>query len=416
MERAQHTNGFDTRAVTVGEKRADRADAVGDVVSPIHLASTFALERLDPSLSLEDVDPDAGEYLYSRLANPTRRALEKRLASLEGGEHAMAFSSGTAGIAAVGLSVLEPGDRLVAFEDLYAGTKRMFTDLFGERFDVDVVFVDATNLDEVAAAIDDSTSLVWLETPTNPLIRLCDVAAIVELAHDREALVGVDNTFLSPYFQRPLELGADLVAHSTTKYLNGHSDSIGGAVITDDANLAEQLSLTQQITAGSMLSPFDSYLTLRGLKTLPLRMRKHEENAMALAEFLADHPAVTAVHYPGLDSHPQHDLASRQQSGFGGVLSFDLAGTQDDAISFLESLDEFALAVSLGGVESLIELPAAMTHEPLDPAQREAIGITDTLVRMSVGVEDVGDLQADLERALANVPAAGSEEAAAADD
>ncbi|WP_290818931.1 PLP-dependent aspartate aminotransferase family protein [Halovivax sp.] len=406
MNRDDRTNEFDTRAVTVGEKPADRADAAGDVVSPIHLASTYALDGLDPSLSLEDVDPDAGEYLYSRLANPTRRALEKRLASLEGGDHAMAFSSGTAAIAAVCLSVLRPGDRLVAFEDLYAGTKRMFTDLFGERFDVDVVFVDATDPDEVAAAIDDRTALVWLETPTNPLIRLCDVAAIAELAHDRGALVGVDNTFLSPYFQRPLELGADLVAHSTTKFLNGHSDSIGGAVITDDADLAEQLSLTQQITAGSVLSPFDSYLTLRGLKTLPLRMRKHEENAMVLAEFLAGHPAVSAVHYPGLDSHPQHDLATRQQSGFGGVLSFELAGDRDDAVAFLESLEEFALAVSLGGVESLIELPAAMTHEPLDPETRRELGITDTLVRMSVGVEDAADLRADLAQGLSRVPAA----------
>ena len=401
MPEHDRTAGFDTRAVTTGEDPADHG--VGDVVSPIHLASTYELPELDPTLSLEDVDPDAGEFLYGRLSNPTRHTLETRLASLEGGEHAMAFSSGTAAIAAVALSVLQPGDRLVAFEDLYAGTKRMFSELFAERFDVDVVFVDATDVDEVAAAVDDRTSLVWLETPTNPLIRLCDIEAIAEIAHDHSAVVGVDNTFLSPYFQRPLELGADLVAHSTTKYLNGHSDSIGGAVITDNPALAEELTQTQQITAGSMLSPFDSYLTLRGLKTLPLRMRTHEANAMALAEFLEDHPAVTAVHYPGLASHPQHDLAARQQSGFGGVCSFELAGDQDDAIAFLESLEHFALAVSLGGVESLIELPAAMTHEPLDPDDRREIGITDTLVRMSVGVEDVEDLRADLAQGLERV-------------
>ncbi len=408
MHDSDRMAAFDTRTVTAGERMTAHQGGYGDVVSPIHLASTYALEELNPSLSLEDVDPDAGEYLYSRLSNPTRRALENRLASLEGGEHGLAFASGTAAIAAIGLSVLEPGDRLVAFEDLYAGTKRMFTELFGERFDVDVVFVDATDPDAVAAAVDDRTALVWLETPTNPLIRLCDVAAIADLAHDHDALVGVDNTFLSPYFQRPLELGADLVAHSTTKYLNGHSDSIGGAVVTDDADLADELALTQQITAGNMLSPFDSFLTLRGLKTLSLRMRQHERNAMALAEFLEAHPAVSAVHYPGLESHPQHDLATRQQSGFGGVLSFELAGTQDDAIAFLESLDEFALAVSLGGVESLIELPAAMTHEPLDPETREAIGITDTLVRMSVGVEDVDDLRADLAQGLERVSAVES--------
>ncbi|AGB14849.1 cystathionine beta-lyase/cystathionine gamma-synthase [Halovivax ruber XH-70] len=408
MHEPERSTAFDTRAVTAGEKALAHEGGYGDAVSPIHLASTYGLEALDPSMGLDDVDPDAGQYLYGRLSNPTRRALENRLASLEGGEHAMAFASGTAAIAAVGLSILEPGDRLVAFEDLYAGTKRMFTELFARRFDVEVTFVDATDVDAVDAAIDERTKLVWLETPTNPLLRLCDIEAIAELAHDRDALVGVDNTFLSPYFQQPLDLGADLVAHSTTKYINGHSDSIGGAVITDDAALAEELELTQQITAGGVLSPFDSYLTLRGVKTLPLRMRQHESNAMALAEFLDDHPAVRAVHYPGLESHPQHDLATRQQSGYGGVLSFELAGTQDDAIAFLDELSEITLAVSLGGVESLIELPAAMTHEPLDPAQRDAIGITDTLCRLSVGVEDVDDLRADLERGLERVSAVES--------
>ncbi|WP_232688376.1 trans-sulfuration enzyme family protein [Halobacterium zhouii] len=370
----------------------------GDVVSPIHLASTFALPELDADLSLEDVDPADGQFLYSRLNNPTRHALEQRLAALEGGDHGFAFASGTSAIATAAMACVEPGDHVVAFDDLYAGTRRMFETLLRDRFDVDVSFVDATDPENVADALRPETTLVWMETPTNPLLKLCDVEAIADLAHDAGARLGVDNTFLSPYFQRPLELGADVVAHSTTKYLNGHSDSVGGALVTSDDAFAEEVGFLQQVGLGNVLAPFDAYLVLRGTKTLAPRMRDHEANALAIAEHLESRDEVEAVHYPGLESHPQHDLARIQQSGYGGIFSFELAGDLQDAKRFLEALEEFSLAVSVGGVESLVELPAAMTHEPIPKAEREAQGITDTLVRMSVGIEHVDDLVRDLER------------------
>lgn len=389
---------FETLAVTAGEEPFRTGSDAGDVVSPLHLASTFALPGLDTEMSLEDVDPDAGEFVYSRLSNPTRHALETRLAALEGGDHAMAFSSGTAAIFTTILSVVEPGDHLVAFDDLYAGTRRMLEEVFAARLNVGVTFVDATETAAVEAAVTDETSFVWMETPTNPKLELCDIAAIAEIADRADATFGVDNTFASPYFQRPLELGADVVAHSATKYLNGHSDTVGGAVVTSDDVLADQLQFHQQVGVGDMLAPFDSYLVLRGLKTLPMRMRQHERNATAIADYLEAHEAVSEVYYPGLESHPQHDLACEQMDGFGGILSFELAGDIDDAATFLEALDEFTLAVSVGGVESLIELPAGMTHEPLSQAEREALGITETLIRVSAGVEATADLLADLER------------------
>jgi cystathionine gamma-lyase len=390
---------FDTRAVTHGEGR--RRMAAEDVVVPLHLTSTYEIAEIDPDASLEDLDPDAGEYLYSRLSNPTRNALEHRLASLEGGQHAMAFASGTSAIVATVMACVEPGDHVVAFEDLYGGTKTMLSRLFEERLGVEVSFVDARDPQNVASHLGAETSLVWMETPTNPLMRLCDIAAIADLAHDVGAVLGVDNTFASPVLQRPLELGADVVVHSTTKYLNGHSDSLGGAVVTDDACLASEVQFLQQVGMGNVLSPFDAFLTLRGVKTLPLRMERHEANAGAIAEFLAEHPRVTQVHYPGLASHPQHDLAARQMDGFGGVLSFEVDGDLDDVAAFLGSLSAFPLAVSLGGVESLIEHPATMTHSPLTPDDRAALGITDSLVRVSVGVENVDDLIADLDTGLA---------------
>ncbi|MFC7214872.1 trans-sulfuration enzyme family protein [Saliphagus sp. GCM10025334] len=396
---------FETRAVTAGEEPFRVGSEAGDVSTPIHLSSTFALPGLDTDLSLEDVDPDRGEFLYSRLSNPTRHALEKRLASLEGGEHAMAFSSGTAAIFTTLLSAVEPGDHLVAGDDLYAGTRRMLESVFRDRLGVDVTFVDGSDTAAVEATVTDDTVMVWMETPTNPRMGLCDVAAIAEIAESYDALLGVDNTFASSYFQRPLELGADVVAHSTTKYLNGHSDSIGGAVVTSDDDLADEIEFQQQVGVGDMLAPFDSYLVLRGLKTLPMRMRQHEANAMAVAEFLEGHEAVTDVYYPGLESHPQHDLATRQMEGYGGILSFELDGELEDAKRFLEAVEEFTLAVSVGGVESLIELPAAMTHEPVPREEREAVGITDTLIRVSVGVESVDDLLADLESGFAALDA-----------
>ncbi|MWG35341.1 trans-sulfuration enzyme family protein [Halomarina oriensis] len=399
-----HDSHVETRAVSHGEEPAPETGR-GDVVSPIHLASTFALPALDTGLSLEDVDPARGEFLYSRLSNPTRHAVEQRLAALEGGTHGFAFSSGTAAINTALLATVEPGDHVVAFDDLYAGTRRMLEELFVKRLNVEVSFVDATDTGNVEAAIREDTRLVWMETPTNPLMKLCDIGAIASVAHEHGALLGVDNTFMSPLCQRPLALGADLVAHSTTKYLNGHSDSVGGALVTDCDELAESLGFLQQVALGNMLAPFDSYLLLRGTKTLPVRMRQHEANARRIAEYLEDHEQVSRVLYPGLESHPQYDLAREQQTGFGGVLSFELDGDIDDVVAFLGNLEQFTLAVSLGGVESLIECPAAMTHEPIPREEREAVGITDTLIRVSVGIEHVEDLLADLDRGFAAVDA-----------
>lgn len=392
---------FDTLTVSEGEEPFENGSEAGDVVSPIHLASTFALPGLDAEMRLEDVDPAAGEFVYGRLSNPTRHALETRIAALEGGAHGAAFASGTAAIFTTLLARLTPGDHVVAFEDLYAGTRRMLDDVFRSRLGVDVTYVDATDTANVAAALREETAAVWMESPTNPKLALCDIAGIADLVADRDVMFGVDNTFASPYFQRPLELGADVVAHSTTKYLNGHSDAIAGAVVTDDDALAEEIRFLQQVGVGAVSGPFDSYLVSRGTKTLAVRMERHEANATAVAEFLDERPEVTDVYYPGLPSHPDHELAREQMSGFGGILSFELDGDVGDAKRFVEALSEFTLAVSVGGVESLIELPAAMTHEPLSPAEREALGISDTLVRVSVGIEGIDDLIADLKGGFA---------------
>jgi cystathionine gamma-lyase len=393
----EHGRRFETLAVTHGESGAVRS-SVEDVVTPIHLTTTYAVDGLDPEGDLESLDPDAGEYLYSRLSNQTRNDLENRLAALSGGEGALAFASGTAAIAAAMTATLRPGDHVVAFDDLYGGTKTMISRLFGERLGIETTFVDARDPANVADAMRPETELVWMESPTNPLMHLCDIEAIAGIAHDGGATFGVDNTFMSPYFQRPLDLGADLVVHSTTKFINGHSDSVGGVLVADDDALLDEIGFLQRVGFGSMLSPFDAFLVLRGVQTLPLRMERHEENATAVAEFLEAHDRVERVHYPGLESHPQHDLARRQTSGFGGVLSFDLGTDLDGVETFLGALREFPLAVSLGGVESLIEHPASMTHSPLSREERERIGISDSLLRMSVGIEHVEDLLADLER------------------
>jgi cystathionine gamma-lyase len=398
-ERDDDGRRFETLAVTHGEGTPTRSSAE-DVVTPIHLTTTYAVDGLDPEGDLESLDPDAGEYLYSRLSNQTRNTLEHRLAALSGGEGALAFASGSAAIAAAMTSTLRPGDHVVAFDDLYGGTKTMLSRLFAERFDVEVSYVDARDPENVAEAMRPGTELVWMESPTNPLMHLCDIEAIAEIASEGDATFGVDNTFLSPYFQRPLDLGADLVVHSTTKFINGHSDSVGGALVTDDEALLEEIGFLQRVGFGNMLSPFDSYLVLRGVRTLPLRMDRHEENATAIAEFLEADDRVERVHYPGLESHPQHDLARRQTSGSGGVLSFELDTGIEGVEVFLGALREFPLAVSLGGVESLIEHPASMTHSPLTREERARIGITDSLLRMSVGIEHVDDLLADLERGL----------------
>nr|WP_233274689.1 PLP-dependent aspartate aminotransferase family protein [Haladaptatus cibarius] len=386
-------------AVTHAEQPS-HDDRTGDVTMPIHLASTYEVGGIDPDISLEELDPDKNQYLYSRLSNPTRHALEKRLAALEGGDYGMAFASGTSAIVATITASVSPGDHVVAFDDLYGGTQTMLKELFRERLDVAVDFVDARDTDAVSDAVRDDTALIWMETPTNPLLRLCDIEAIASVAESVGATLGVDNTFLSPYFQQPLELGADVVVHSTTKYLNGHSDSIGGAAVTSDEELANEIGFLQQVGMGNMLAPFDAFLTLRGLKTLPLRMRQHETNAAEVAAYLDEHEDVATVYYPGLESHPQYDLAKRQMDGGGGLVSFELDGELEAVERFVAELDHFALAVSLGGVESLIEHPASMTHSPLTPEEREEIGISDSLLRVSVGVEHPRDLLADLESAF----------------
>ncbi len=380
---------FDTRAIVTGERPADHQ--YGDVVSPIHLATTFAPEQLG----------DVGAYTYTRNGNPTRDAVEERLASLEGGTTAIATASGMGAIGTVAMSLLEPGDHVVAFTYLYGGTRKLFDDLWGPAFDVDVEYVDATSTAAVEDAVTPETRLVWMENPTNPLMKLCDVEAIAAIADANDAVCCVDNTFMSPYFQRPLDCGADVVVHSTTKYLNGHTDSLGGAIITGDDALAERFRFVAEYGTGAVLAPFDSYLLLRGTKTLPARMRAHETNATAIAEFLAAQPAVRTVHYPSLDSHPQHELAAAQLDGFGGMLSFEIDGDADDALAMLQSLSEITPAVSLGGVESLIAHVPTMTHYYLDEATRHEMGITDSLIRLSVGLEHVDDLIADLERGFA---------------
>lgn len=381
---------FKTKAIHIGEEPNLKEGGTGDVVIPIHLSSTFARIEVDK--------PTAG-YEYSRTANPTRDALEKKLASLENAKFALAFSSGMAAQTILALTLLKSKDHVVAFDDLYGGTRRLFDKIFNQNFQVDFTYIDASNEQNVENAIRNNTRLIWLETPTNPLMKLCDIIAISKIARDNNILVVVDNTFATPYFQKPLELGVDIVVHSTTKYLNGHSDSVGGAIILNDKKLYEQLKFNQN-AAGAILSPFDSFLVLRGIKTLAIRMREHEKNALRIAEFLEAHPKVNRVIYPGLRTHPQYELAKKQMTGFSGMLSFEIKGDLKSATTFLEKLKIFALAESLGGVESLIEIPALMTHSSVLEVERRKIGITDTLIRMSVGIEDCEDLIEDLDQAL----------------
>ncbi len=382
--------GFSTKAIHTGETPDFREGATGDVVSPIHLSTTFARKKVE--------QPTSG-YEYTRSSNPTRKALEEKLASLENAKHGFTFSSGLAAETTLLLSLLNPGDHIAAFDDLYGGTKRLFNKVFS-KYNFGVTYVDATISENVRKGINKSTKLIWLETPSNPLLKICDIREIASIAHENNILLVVDNTFLSPYFQRPLDLGADVVIHSSTKYIGGHSDTLGGAIIVNDEEIAEKVAYHQNAT-GAVLSPFDSYLTMRGLKTLSVRLEQHQKNAFAVADYLSSHPKVKKVIYPGLESHPQHKLATSQTDGFGGVLSFEIDGDINDAKLFLEKLQIFALAESLGGVESLIELPSLMTHASVDKEIREKAGITDTLIRVSVGIEDINDLIDDLKQALA---------------
>ncbi len=392
--------GFATRAIHAGAPSTRPGGAQGDVVSPIHLSSTFRLDEV-PDVSLMDLDPSHGEYLYSRLGNPTRQVLEERIASLTGGTHGFAFGSGTGAVLTTVLASAQAGDAIVAFDDLYGGSLKLLDQLAEERLEMDVNLVDARDESKVAAAIDDDTALVLMETPTNPLLHLCDISAIADLTEQHGVPLAVDNTFSSPYFQQPLDLGADIVIHSTTKYLNGHSDGLGGAIATNDDDLAEQIGFLQRVGLGNPMAPFDAYMVLRGMKTLAARMDIHQRNAMGIAEYLHGHEGVRRVRYPGHESHPQYDLASEQMGGFGGVLSFELDGDASHARRFLEALEVFSLGVSLGGVESLIELPASMTHESIDEEVRIDRGITETLIRVSVGIEEFDDLIRDLERGFA---------------
>jgi len=381
---------FETRAIHVGEKPNLKEGGTGDVAMPVHLATTYAREKTDV--------PTAG-YEYARSKNPTRNALEQRLASLENARYGLAFASGLAAETTIFLSLLQSGNHVIAFDDLYGGSRRLFTRVFSDNFKVEVSYVDARTSINVEDAIKSNTKLIWLETPTNPLLKLCDIEKIAVIGQQNNLIVVVDNTFMSSYFQQPLELGADIVMHSTTKYMNGHSDSIGGALMVNQNEIYEKLKFTQK-SAGTILSPFDSYLVMRGIKTLAVRMEAHQKNAMKIASFLDKHPMVKKVIYPGLESFPQYELAKKQMSGFGGMLSFELNGDIKSAKRFVENLQLFALAESLGGVESLIELPAIMTHASVPKEEREKIGLTDELIRLSVGIENGDDLIEDLENAF----------------
>jgi cystathionine beta-lyase/cystathionine gamma-synthase len=378
--------GFATDAIHAGQ---EPDPATGAIIVPIYQTSTFVQQELGKHKG----------YEYARTGNPTRAALEKNLACLERGRFAFAFASGMAAINAV-LSLLKSGDHIVAGHNLYGGTFRLFERVLKD-FGLSFSYANTCHLDEVRKSLRPKTRMLFIETPTNPIMEITDIAAAAQLAHEHGVLLAVDNTFMSPYFQQPLELGADIVVHSTTKYLNGHSDGVGGSVILNDPATADRLKFLQN-AAGAVLGPFDSWLVLRGVKTLAVRMRQHNENGLAMAQFLAGHPKVLRVHYPGLPSHPQHELAGKQMKGFGGMLSFE-TGSLENARTVLKSVRLCSLAESLGGVETLISHPASMTHASVPAEERARIGITDGLVRISVGIEDSEDLIADLKQALEKI-------------
>lgn len=378
---------FSTKAIHVGQ---EPDPTTGAIITPIYQTSTYVQEELGKHKG----------YEYARTGNPTRTALEECLASLESGNHGLCFSSGLGATNTV-MNLLSQGDHVVVGEDVYGGTYRIFDKVY-RRYGVDFTFVDSTDVKNTEKAIKPNTKMIWLETPTNPLLRLADIAAHVALAKSKNLITVVDNTFASPYFQRPLELGVDVVVHSTTKYLGGHSDVVGGAIITSRDDLYETLKFHQN-AVGATPGPMDCWLVLRGLKTLSVRAREHQKNAMAIAEWLSKHEAIEKVYYPGLTSHPQHELAKKQMCGFGGMVSVVVKGGVENAKKLLGGTKLFALAESLGGVESLIGHPATMTHGSIPKAEREARGITDGLVRLSVGIEDLDDLIADLEGALSTV-------------
>jgi cystathionine beta-lyase/cystathionine gamma-synthase len=376
--------GFATRAIHAGQPPDPRT---GAVAVPIYQTSTYVQQSLGEHQG----------YEYARVQNPTREALEQNLAQLEGGVSGHAFASGMAAIGSL-MTLVKAGEHVVVSRNVYGGTYRYFTQVL-ERGGISFSWVDSSRLAEVAAAMTPLTRMVFIETPTNPVMDISDIAGAAEIAHSREALLVVDNTFLSPYLQRPLELGADLVVHSTTKFLNGHSDSVGGAVVCARPREGEWLAFMQK-SLGAILSPFDSFLVLRGIKTLPVRMDRHESNAGAVVELLAAHPKVRQVLYPGLPGHPGHELHRRQASGFGSMVTLEM-GTYAAAKALLDNVKVLSLAESLGGVESLISHPATMTHASVPAERRAGLGLTESMVRISVGIEDVEDLLADLDQALA---------------
>jgi cystathionine gamma-lyase len=377
---------FATRAIHAGQSPDP---STGAVMPPIYVTSTYA--QTSPGVHKG--------YDYSRTRNPTRGAWERCIADLEGGIRGFAFASGMAATSTL-LELLDAGSHVIAMEDLYGGSFRLFERVRRRTAGHDFSFIDLADERAVLAVIKPNTKMIWVETPTNPTLRLVDIAKIAKLAKAQGILTVVDNTFATPWIQRPLELGADIVMHSATKYLNGHSDMLGGIAVTANPDLAERVAFLHNAT-GAVSGPFDSFLALRGLKTLPLRMRQTSENAMAIAQWLEKHPKVARVLYPGLPSHPQFALAKQQmQNGFSGIVTFFVKGGLEDARRFLERCRLFTLAESLGGVESLVDHPGLMTHASIPPEQRKALGIDDTLIRLSVGVEDVADLIEDLDQAL----------------
>ena len=377
---------FNTKVIHGGQHHDP---STGAVMPPVYQTSTFV--QTSPGQPL-------GDYEYSRASNPTRTALENALASIENGNRGLAFSSGLAATDCI-LRSFKAGDEVIAMDDLYGGTYRMFTRIYKDS-GIKFHFVDMTDVAKLKSLINENTKLVWVETPTNPLMKLADIQEISKITKEYKIWLAVDNTFATPYLQKPLDLGADIVMHSATKYLGGHSDVIAGALIVKDEALGEQLHF-QQFATGATLGPMDSFLVLRGIKTLSLRVQRHCENGEKVVEYLSSHPKIKTVYYPGLPSHPFHEIAKKQMKAFGGMVSFTfVSGKKEDSISFLEKLKVFTLAESLGGVESLANHPALMTHASIPADKRAEVGITDDLVRLSVGIEDVEDLIADLEQAL----------------
>ena len=376
--------GFGTRAIHAGQEPDPQT---GAVMTPIYQTSTYA--QASPGVHRG--------YEYSRTDNPTRTAYQECMASLEGGKHALAFASGLAATSTI-MQTLKPGDHVVCCDDVYGGTFRIFDKVFRLQ-GIDFTFVDLSDLKKAEAAFKPTTQLVWMETPTNPMLKILDIEALCKLAHSKGAKAIVDNTFMSSYFQKPLTLGADLVVHSVTKYMNGHSDVVGGVLVTSDTEWYQKLKFLQN-AVGAVPAPMDCFLVMRGLKTLHVRMERHAHNAMAIARHLEKHPKIQKVIYPGLESHPQYAIAKKQMSGFGGMITFFVQGGLPEARGFLERVKIFTLAESLGGVESLIEHPAIMTHASIPAETRKELGIHDNLIRVSVGIEDLNDLLADLNQAL----------------